>query len=666
MIVLGLTGGVSMPFENVPIFNAGNSHDASATLLIDGEIVGAIEEERLNRIKHTNKFPLNAIREVLDQRNLTLEQVDFFAYYATAEFITSTFKEFYYTDPYYDKAFLARKVISRLFKEALNFDIDENKICFVDHHLSHAASAFYMSGFKESLILTLDGTGEGISGRILYGDQNGMRSIDHISEINSLGHYYVVVSQFLGYTVYDEYKVMGLAPYGNPAKYRDIFSLFYKLLPQGRFEMYRERIYPLLFEIGTPRRKGQEFTQLHKDVAAALQESIEMIILHIVKYYSTKFGYQNLCLGGGVAHNCSANGKILYSGLFKNIFVQPAAHDAGNSIGAAVYTYLEKSPKKEVRKLEHVFIGTPVKEGPELGCILQGWGSFIEFKKEDNIEKTAADLIEKGKIIGWVQGKAEFGPRALGNRSIVADPRPHANRDIINRMVKKREGYRPFAPSVLEERAGDYFDVGLNGTSFDYMTFVVKVKKECQATLGAITHVDGTARVQTVSKLQNPRYWKLIDEFGKLSGIPMLLNTSFNNNVEPIVNTAEDAITCFLTTGLDYLVIGDYLITKKSEDHAELLEQLVPTTPPYVFIRSQRAYDSLVSKSIKYEIGVNYSVHRHPVSREIFDVMSRADGKTSLGELLLPNSPSGNDRRRILNEINELWALRYIILQIQK
>jgi carbamoyltransferase len=664
MIVLGLNGGVSMPYENVPIFNTGNSHDSSAALLIDGEIVGAIEEERLNRIKHTNKFPLNAIREVLGERNLTLEQVDFFSYYATEEFITSTFKEFYYIDPYYNKAFWARKVIDQLFKQALNFEIDENKICFVDHHLSHAASAFYMSGFKESLILTLDGSGERISGRILYGDKNGMKSIDHISEMNSLGHYYVIVSQFLGYCVYDEYKVMGLAPYGNPAKYRDIFSLFYRLLPQGRFEMHRERIYPLLFEIATPRRKGQEFTQVHKDVAAALQESIETIILHIVKYYSTTFGYKNLCLGGGVAHNCSANGKILYSGLFKNIFVQPAAHDAGNSIGAAAYTYLEKCPKKEIRKLEHVFIGTPVKEDPELFGILKGWESFITFKKEENIEKAAADLIGKGKIIGWVQGKAEFGPRALGNRSIVADPRPHANRDLINRMVKKREGYRPFAPSVLEERAGDYFDIGMNGTSFDYMTFVVKVKKECQATLGAITHVDGTARVQTVSKLQNQRYWNLINEFGKLSGMPMLLNTSFNNNVEPIVNTAEDAITCFLTTGLDHLVIGDYLIDKKGGDHTESLEQLVPKIPPYVFIQSQRSYDSLESESIKYEIGFNYSVHNHPISREVFELISRADGKSSLKELLRLNSPSCDERRSILQEIDGLWGLRYIVLQI--
>jgi carbamoyltransferase len=232
-------------------------------------------------------------------------------------------------------------------------------------------------------------------------------------------------------------------------------------------------------------------------------------------------------------------------------------------------------------------------------------------------------------------------------------------------MVKKREGYRPFAPSVLEENAADYFDVSMNGTSFDYMTFVVKVKKEYQSVLGAITHVDGTARVQTVSKLQNRRYWNLINEFGKLSGIPMLLNTSFNNNVEPIVNTAEDAITCFLTTGLDLLVIGNYLITKKNADHTETLEQLTPAIPPYVFIQSRRSYDSLESDSIKYEIGFNYSAnYNHSISKDVFELLSEADGKTSLKKLLSTKTSSNTKRVSILNDINELWALRYIALKI--
>lgn len=664
MIVLGLNGGVSLAHENNPIFHRGESHDASAALLIDGEIVGAIEEERLNRIKHTNKFPINAIKEILCERQITLADIDYFAYYATEEFISGLFRNFYYNNPDYMNLLSAKKIISQLFRKAFDFELDEKKMCFVDHHIAHAASTFYLSGFEDSLILVLDGVGENISGRILYGDRNGMENIDSIALMNSLGHYYTAVSNFIGYDLFDEYKVMGLAPYGDPAKYRNVFSLFYKLLPEGKFEINRDYIQPLLFDIGTPRRKGQEFTQVHKDVAAALQESTENIILHILKHYSTRFGYKNLCLAGGVAHNCSANGKILYSGLFKNIFVQPAAHDAGNSIGSAIYTYLERSPRKAIKKMEHVFIGTPVKEDPELAGILAGWKSFVDYKKEADIAKTTAALIGKGKIIGWVQGKAEFGPRALGNRSIVADPRPHANRDIINRMVKKREGYRPFAPSVLEEKVGDYFDVAVNGTSFDYMTFVVKVRKEYQAELGAITHVDGTARVQTVSEQQNPRYWNLINEFGKLSGVPILLNTSFNNNVEPIVNTAEDAITCYLTTGLDHLVIGDYLITKKEADHTGTLEQLVPRIPPYVFIRAQRSYDSPETESIKHEIGFNYStIYNHFISKELFEVLSAADGKTAL-KYLLPSNPGADQSRKIVKEIDELWALRYIILQI--
>jgi carbamoyltransferase len=653
-----------MPYEHIPNMAEGENHDASAALLVDGEIVSAIEEERLNRIKHTNKFPSYAIQAVLCDRGLSLEDVDLFCCSGSEEFLETHFRISHYRDSSQVNLLSPREFLGQLFKKAFDFDLDETRICFVDHHIAHAACSFYLSGFDKSLIVTLDAVGERISGRVLYGGKNEMKAKHSISEINSLGHYYVWVSKFIGYDLFDEYKVMGLAPYGNPAKYRELFSKFYKLLPQGKFEIYRDYIHTLLFDIGNPRRKGQPFDQLYMDVAASLQESIETIILHILEYYSQTSGFDKLCLAGGVAHNCSANGKILSSGLFKEIFVQPASHDGGNSIGAAVYTYLTRPGVKEIKKLEHVYIGTQIEGDTELSRILEGWKSFIYFSKEKDIERKAAEVIYSGKVIGWVQGRSEFGPRALGNRSILADPRPPENKDIINRMVKKREAYRPFAPSVIEEKAGDYFEVSLNGTNLDFMTFAVDVKKQYQQVLGAVTHVDGTARIQTVSKTQNPRYWNLINEFGKLSGIPILLNTSFNNNVEPIVNTAEDAIVCFLTTGLDHLVIGDYLISKENKDLIPAIDELVVSLLQHTVIHSRKSFDSAERVSVKQAIGFNYSTsHDYLISKGVFELLSRADGKTSLRDLLLHQHITHDDlRRSALKEMEELWKRRYIRL----
>ena len=664
MIVLGINGGFDLPYQHTELFDAGKGHDSAVALLIDGEIVHAIEEERLNRIKHTNKVPVHAINAILKEQKIELTDIDYFVIDATEGYFETLIKKAHYIDTSVVDLLSPKAYIAQLFKKVFDVEIDEQKICFVDHHMAHAASSFYLSGFEESLILTLDGIGENISGRILYGKDNEMTEIDVISEDNSLGHFYADVVKFVGYDAFDEYKVMGLAPYGDPATYRDVFSLFYKLLPNGKFKVNRDIIRVLLYEIGKPRKKGEKFDQMYKDIAAALQEALENIIMHVLEFYAVNSGCDKLCLAGGVAHNCSANGKIYYSGFFEEIFVQPASHDAGNSVGAAIYTYVNKSKEKKIKKLEHVFLSTSVEEGEVLSHILHNWASFIAFKKEDSIEQKAAELLADGKILGWVQGKSEFGPRALGNRSIIADPRPPENKSIVNKMVKKREAYRPFAPSILEEKAEDYFDVSLDGTCFDYMTFVVNVKEEYRKELGAITHVDGTARIQTVKQSINPKYWNLINEFGKISGVPIILNTSFNNNVEPIVDTAEDAIVCFLTTGLDCLVIGDYLITKKNEDYTMVLNELIPKLQHHTVVYSKNSFDSFYSNSMKYEIGFNYtSKYNRPISKEMFDLISTIDGDRKLRDLLSIQSTSNGDAKtKLLNEIDELWKLRFVNL----
>ena len=331
-----------------------------------------------------------------------------------------------------------------------------------------------------------------------------------------------------------------------------------------------------------PRRQHEPFAQIDRDAAASLQETLETIVLHVLAHHRAATGLRHLCLAGGVAHNCSMNGQILRSGLFGRVFVQPVAHDAGAALGAAQHAAFRHGQSGRTREpLTHVYLGPDLPPPTGIEAVLSRWRHFLDFTREDDICRRAATLIAEGRVIGWVQGRSEFGPRALGNRSILADPRPARNKDRINAMVKKREGYRPFAPSVLRENAHLYFEIR-EDEEFPFMIFVVGVRPEMRELLGAVTHVDGTARIHTVTRGTNDRYWRLIDSFRDLTGVPILLNTSFNNNAEPIVDSATDAIVTYLTTGLDDLVIGDYLVRKKPVPLPQLLAGARATLPEHV------------------------------------------------------------------------------------
>jgi len=650
MKILGISGNLHLAHEN----SDGDKHDAAAVLVIDGKVAAAIEEERINRIKHTDKFPINAIRFVLQRTGIKLEDLDQICYYGLPNYF---FEEG-------ESLSLAEK-IQGIAQKAFGCEIDEKKLYFVHHHLAHAVSTFYMSGFDKSLVLSIDGQGDGISGMVLNGEGKKLQVLEKYSVDNSLGIYYLNVIYILGYKQFDEYKVMGLAPYGNPATYRDLFKTFYTLLPEGRYSIDLKKVKKCY--LLTPRRKkGEPFNQIHKDIAAALQESLEDIVMHILKHYQKKYNHTKLCLAGGVAHNCSMNGKILYSGLFEDVFVHPASHDAGCALGAALYRYHELNPQETFFPLKHLYWGSPIGGNDSILKTLEGWNDFLYYEKVDNIARRTAQLLAEGSVIGWVQGKSEFGPRALGNRSIVADPRPAENKDIINKMVKKREAYRPFAPSVLEEYVEDYYDIPFKHPQFPYMIFVVKVKKKAQELLGAVTHVDGTARIQSVSRETNPRYWELIDEFRKITGVPIVLNTSFNNNAEPIVDSVTDAIVCFYTTRLNYLVIGDYLIRKKDVPfHAHL--KLAPSLPVYNMLTQTNKFVSLDELRRIYEIKNNFdNGYMSLISAEAFRILNEVDGcmNVTLGDLMEQIGITGEERRKaIIHEIRELWGKRFIRLQ---
>lgn len=664
MLILSFIGGWELPYEDLRSFGLthGITHDAAAALIDNGKVVAAIEEERLSRIKNTAKAPANAIKFCLDSYGVRLSDIDKLVVIGKEENTTLLGLDNYILNKdvkYLDIWDYMVDHVQRNYGRKL----ERENTYFVEHHIAHASSAYYMSGFDRSLILTIDGASpEGYAGYIISAEGNSFTILDKISNANSLGVFYLSVIKYLGYFQYDEYKVMGLAPYGNPEKFRKIIKKIYTLLPEGKFKINLEYC-GVLFEFIQPRKRGGSFTQQHKDLAAALQEGLETIVLHILEYYRKLTGHTRLCMSGGVAHNCSMNGKVLYSGLFDNIFVQPAAHDAGNTIGGALFIEKKLNPDTKLERLKHLYWGTNIGDSDGISHILERWKKVISYRKEENITEVTAKLIADGNVIGWVQGCSEFGPRALGNRSILADPRNAENKGIINSMVKKREGYRPFAPSVLEEHLGDYYEVPPCEAQLSYMNFVLQTKKDKWDILGAVTHVDGSARVQTVCRETNEKYWRLIDEFRKLTGIPVLLNTSFNNNVEPIVNSEEDAIVCFLTTDIHYLIIGDYVISKKDKTSMDYMD-MVPKRLLNAEMTKKIDYSDYDSPCTVNEIRLHYGKkYKACISEEVFAVMAGADGKKTLQVLFEENNIECCKRTGIKDEIVNLLSLRLIELK---
>jgi carbamoyltransferase len=660
MLVLGIAGGLDLVYENHFRFPANMYHDAAAALVHDGRVVAAIEEERLNRIKHTNKLPVSALKFCLESYGVKLEDLDAFAVFMEEQKSSFDPRQQLF-NPERKQVKGARLVLHQMFRRELGRDLADEKIRFVNHHLAHAMSAFAPSGFERSLILTIDGLGDNNSGMLLHGEGTRLSVIRSFPASKSLGHFYQTLIRFLGFEYFDEYKVMGLAPYGNAARFRHIFKRFYTLLADGDYATHIDRL-GMLFDVAAPRGKDDPITATHQDIAAALQEALEEIVFHVLRHFQKKTGHQNLCLAGGVAQNCTLNGKVLASGLFENVFVQPAAHDSGCAIGAALYVEHTVQPQQKFETLEHVYWGTDVGGDDQIAETLDAWQDFIEVERVADIAERTAQLLAEGSVIGWVQGRSEFGPRALGNRSILADPRPAENKDIINAMVKKREAFRPFAPSVMEEYAGEFFEVPVNKKQFPFMIFVVDVAQDKRELLGAITHVDGTARIQTVSKKTNSRFWNLLDSFRKLTGVPVLLNTSFNNNVEPIVDSVNDAVVSFLTTKLHYLVVGDYLISKKKVQPEEHLN-LVPSLPLHQSLHQSKSFMSRRDMTSVYEIRNTYNEqYNAKVSTELFAILITADGSSTVRELMQYCGINEDAKEGIVTELLQLWTRRMVIL----
>jgi len=639
-------------------------HDTAAVLLRDGRVEAAIEEERLNRIKHTNAFPKNAIMFCLKQAAVRLVDIDCIALNFSERSIWQQIDNRVYSQTV-PTALSPSAYAIKLFSDA-GLEIDPSKVRFVAHHVSHAASASFLSGFDKSLILSLDGIGsdseiDNASGALFRTRDYAMERLRTFNREESLGFLYGQVTKLLGFREFDEYKVMGLASYGDSSVYRQLFGECRTLDNDGYYSIDRRKLIERLLTIRDAVSKNSSSLQSFKsNIAAACQECLEEIVLHLLKYSVRITDINRLAMAGGVALNCALVAQIHRSGLFKNIFVQPAAHDAGGALGAGLFVAFEEGDlRAKPEQNRSVYWGGRVGSDDEVERILQRWSLFVSWEKRQRIAKCTAERLASGGIIGWVQGRSEFGPRALGNRSILADPRSRDNRDTVNKVVKIREDFRPFAPSVIEEMADRYFEMPKDCEKLPFMLSLVNVRREKIEKLGAVTHVDGTARIQTVNRDVNPLYWQLIHEFGNITGVYAVLNTSFNNSAEPIIESAEDAIVSFLTTGLSNLVIHNFWINKRDVTDAMLLT-LVPLIAPSAELGITCTDTGVMAWArYRYESGLGRR-DAIEISLDTFSALSRADGSSTLRQLLL--SVDRVMAREIVNSVRTLWWHRFIRL----
>ncbi len=586
-------------------------HDSAACILKDGKIIAAAQEERFTRKKHDPNYPYNAINFVLKFANLKLSEVDQIVFFEKPflkferlletylAFAPKGFASFAKAIPLWikEKLFQKKLLFNYLKKHDRNYKSEEN-IFFSDHHLSHAASAFFPSPFEEAVVLTADGVGEWATTTVAIGKKNNLKIVKELHFPHSLGLLYSAFTYYLGFKVNSgEYKLMGLAPYGNPI-YENKVKKLVDIKQDGTFRLDQKYFnYAIGFTMTNekfnnlfgqkPRnQENSKITQFHMDIAASIQKVTEEIMINLVKSVRKEYNIKNLCLAGGVALNCVANGKIIEEKIFDNVWIQPAAGDAGGSLGAALALwYLDQGNNRLVNSNDDMkgsYLGTEFSQ-EEIEEELKSVGANFDILKYDELIDKTAGLLTAEKAIGWFQGRMEFGPRALGGRSILGDPRSEKMQKNLNLKVKYRESFRPFAPSVLKEDLSEWFDMTVDSP---YMLLVANIKsnKKIEMTneqnklfgidklnikrsqIPAVTHVDYSSRIQTVTRINNYRYYDLISKFKEKTGCPIIVNTSFNVRGEPIVNTPSDAFNCFMGTELDYLVIGNCILEKSKQD----------------------------------------------------------------------------------------------------
>ncbi len=563
--------------------------DSSACILKNGEVIVALEEERIRRIKHWAGFPIEAIKYCLTDAGISIQDIDHITISRdpsanVLKKIKHTIKNKVSVFTILDRFTNSKKVRSVKALLAEEFGVEEKdikaEIHNIEHHRSHLGSSFFASPFEKAALLSIDGFGDFTSTMTAIGNGNQIKILDTVNFPHSAGIFYTSFTQYLGFSKYgDEYKVMGLAPYGNPIytdKLKDVIQFSSDGLFKLNLKYFKhhkdgvkmswdggepdiENIFSdyMVEKFGPVRKREDELTQYHKDLASSVQRICEELLFHILTHLHKVSGTDNLCIAGGVAQNSVANGKVLKNTPFKNLYIPPAGHDAGTSIGSALFLYNNILKKERVAPTYSGALGSHYSDKEIEEYLLSQKIKYSKYSDEELYDKVTDCIINAG-VVGWFQGRAEFGPRALGHRSIIADPRRSDAKEILNLKIKRRESFRPFAPSILKEFVADYF---ADADNVPFMEKVYIIKEEMRSKIPAVTHVDGTGRLQTVDSKYEPKYHALISVFNEKTGVPILLNTSFNEN-EPIVNSPANALDCFLRTKMDMLVIENYIVSR--------------------------------------------------------------------------------------------------------
>ncbi|KAA3649609.1 MAG: carbamoyltransferase [Bacteroidetes bacterium] len=562
--------------------------DSSACIFKNGEIIAATEEERFRRVKHWAGFPTQAIAFCLKEAGISIQEVDYITISRDPSAnihkkIIHSVKNLVSVKALKDRLANSKKVGSVKAELSKFFNVTEEEIkaevVNVEHHRSHLASAFFASPFDESAILSIDGFGDFTSTMIATGKGNKIEVIDKVIYPHSAGIFYTSLTQYLGFSHYgDEYKVMGLAPYGEP-KYVEELKKVIRFTPNGLFELdtkffthakegvsmsweggdpHIESIFSdeLIKLLGPARKQGEDLTQKHKDIATSVQKVTEELIFHILNHLQRRTGLKNICIAGGVAQNSVANGKILERTSFEKVYIPSAGHDAGTAMGSGLWLYNHIQGNDRLPAVYNAYTGYKASNEEIEACLRENEVEYSRYEEKELLEVVSQALVD-GAVVGWFQGRAEFGPRALGHRSILVDPTRTDAKELLNSKIKRRESFRPFAPSILEEYVSEYFE---KVDKVPFMEKVYPIKPEKHHVIPAVTHVDGTGRLQTVEK--GDRYYDLIEKFRQKTGIPILLNTSFNEN-EPIVNTPQDALDCYLRTQMDVIVLENCVVRRK-------------------------------------------------------------------------------------------------------
>ncbi len=581
MNVIGISGfdnSVAFKRRELPDLDPGEyrvaqGFDSAAALVTDDGVAAAAAEERFTGEKSTGAFPRNAILYCLEAAELEPADIDHiahgFAYRPMPFHQNGSLEQRRYNEVYAPEVTAARA-------EEI-FPGWGSRFVSVPHHMAHAASAFYLSGFDDALIVIADGMGELESLTVASGEGDAIRVLRRYSIPQSLGILYSLFTLYLGFEMMmDEYKVMGLAPYGDPGRYRHEMQQVIELGEEGSYqipilahntraewETHRGALRALGDLFGERREPGGPVDDRHRDIAAAVQAGLEDVLFHVLEHFQQATGARRLCMAGGVALNCTVNGLIADRGMFDDMFVQPASADDGSALGAALHVHRTHGRGERRRRMAMPYWGPDLTEAAiETALTARRDVTAQRYNDVDELIRVAAERLAAGEVVAWAQGRLEFGPRALGNRSILGDPRDEKMRDHINGLIKQREEFRPFAPAVVSESASQYFEIA-DGKEryYPHMLFVAQTRPEYRDQLGAVTHVDGSARLQTVDKKENPRFWALLKQFEELTGLPVILNTSFNLKGQPIVKDPAVALETFVVSNLDALVIGDYLVT---------------------------------------------------------------------------------------------------------